>query len=562
MTVKPPLPAEALTEEFGSIGPSADRLRLVGLDHATRLQAGRLGAAKRRLALAQARRPEETVEAERLQAALETERRAGGALGGAVVRAEIDRAEPSAEAGIVHGLLLGDPKLIAAMLTVAAIRADGSVRRFTCADAKGYFRMNLPSEDDGNAPIFLQVSDADQAVLYRGDEAIEANSGAVVYRQITLSGDRLPPCPIPPDKATMLRLLDLPESAALAALTRLGLELGIRTTQAAPGREGLVISQEPPAGQPVDASTRVALVIGVTPDADSVVVPNVIGLAQDKAEAALKQLGLAIGDVIQQSSPKSPGTIIAQSPPPGVRVPPNASVALTVAVAPPDDRIDTPDLIGKGQEDASKTLEELGLGVGRITFRDDDRVGLVVAQSPEPGTPVAPATAVNLTIGRKAAPDTTRTPNLIGRSAAAAREILAAAKLEVGQVAGPARGFVATQKPAAGTTIPLGSSVDFRLAPRDDPGVGPVIRRDETSGFVGRIAARAAEGEDLEKFGLTEARLRAILVEADVGSKAALDRVVALENGQIREMFRLENLNQARSLRRILRDAAKLETQP
>ena len=31
-------------DEFGAVGPSVDRLRLAGLDHAARLQAGRIGA--------------------------------------------------------------------------------------------------------------------------------------------------------------------------------------------------------------------------------------------------------------------------------------------------------------------------------------------------------------------------------------------------------------------------------------------------------------------------------------------------------------------------------------
>lgn len=560
MSVKPPLPAEALTDEFGSVGPAADRLRLVGLDHAARLQKGRRGAAERRLALAQARRPGETAEAARLQAQVEVERRAVAALGGAVVRAEIERADASADAAVVHGLLMGDPKPIAEMLTVAAVRADGSVRRFTCADAKGYFRMDLPAESDEDAAIFLQVSDRDQAVLHRGDEAIQASPGTVVYRQINLSGDRLPPCPIPPDKATMPRLLDLPESAALAALVRLGLELGLRTTQAAAGREGLVISQQPAAGAPVDASTRVALVVGVAPDSDSVIVPNVIGLSRDEAEGAIKEAGLAVGDVLQQPSQKEPGTIIAQSPHPGVRAPRNASVALTVAVAPPDDRIDTPDLIGKKREEAQKALEETGLGVGRVSFRDDPRVGLVVAQSPEPGTPTAPATAVDLTIGRKASPDTIKTPDLIGRTAAAAREILAAARLKPGRIVGSANGVVVSQKPAAGAVIPVESSVDVRLGPRREGGDGPVIRRDGTAGFAGRIATRAAEDDGLRTVGLDTTRLRSILIEGDIGSTEALGRVVALDNARIRDMFRLDNLNQARTLRRILREAAKSET--
>ena len=140
-------------------------------------------------------------------------------------------------------------------LTVSAIEGDGSVRRFTCTDAKGYFRMDLPVQGDDSAAkaVYLQVSDADQAVLYRGDEAMTPAPGGVVYREFRLSGERLEPCPIPPDRATRPHLLDRPEAEAVAILGRLGLKVGQRLTQRAPDRVGLVISQEPAAGAPITA---------------------------------------------------------------------------------------------------------------------------------------------------------------------------------------------------------------------------------------------------------------------------------------------------------------------
>ena len=101
------------------------------------------------------------------------------------------------------------------------------MRRFTCTDASGYFRMDLPVQggDTAQKALFLQVSDADQAVLYRGDEAMTPAPGGVVYREIRLSGDRLEEPSDPPDRATMPHLLDRPEVEAVAILGRLGLKV-------------------------------------------------------------------------------------------------------------------------------------------------------------------------------------------------------------------------------------------------------------------------------------------------------------------------------------------------
>lgn len=558
MAQKFPTAPEALADEFASIGPSADRLRLVGLDHAARLQAGRTGAAERRLALVQARRPERLEEVTAAELAVEAERRAANGFVRAVVRAEIDRVEPSKEAAIVHGLILGDPDIVSTKLTVVAVRADGSVRRFSCADAKGYFRMDIPGEDAADQTIFLQVSDSDQAVLYRGDEAMQARPGTVTFRQIELTGERLEPCAIPPDRATMPRLLDLSESEALAVLERLGLDLARRQTQIAEGREGLVISQEPPAGTPVGTSTAVTLVIGVAADGTTVVVPDVVGSSRDEAAAKIEEAGLEVGQIAQQPSTRPPGVVVAQAPVGGTRANLGTAVSLTVTIEQPDDRVETPDLANRTQDEAEEILKEAGLTLGRITFRDDERVGRVIDQSPEPGSRVAPETPVNLTLGRRATPQRVEVPRLVGRTLTAAREILAAATLKLGQVQGNDDGVVAEQKPEAGTAVPAGSVVDVRLQPQERPR-GPDVDVTRRERFADRLAGRAARDPGFESLGVSHKRFRDTLIESGTDSVEAVERIVALENAEIRDMFGLQNLTQARSLRRILRESADAE---
>jgi hypothetical protein len=286
MTRKTPVEPEALAEQLAQIPAATDRVRLVGLDHAARLQKARLGATERRLALIRARRPDDVVAIETVESSLRAEQRVARAYQAGVQKAEIEVPKRDEAQFVLYGRVFDAQGGPADQLTVSAIDAEGGVRRFTCTDAKGYFRMDLPGDDASVNALFLQVSDADQAVLYRGDEAVMPAPGGVVYREIRLSGQRLEPCPIPPDRATMPNLLDRPEAEAVAILGRFGLEVGQRLTQRAPDRVGLVISQEPAAGTPITSSTLATLVIGTVEQGDTVAVPRIVGRTVEEAESS------------------------------------------------------------------------------------------------------------------------------------------------------------------------------------------------------------------------------------------------------------------------------------
>ena len=547
MTGKTPVEPEALAEELAQIPPAADRVRLVGLDHAARVQKGRLGATQRRLALTLARRPDDAVAIATLETSLRAEQRVARAYQAAVQKGEIEIPGRDQALFVLHGRVFDQQGAPADQLTVSAIDAEGGVRRFTCTDANGYFRMDLPAQSDDTAPkaVFLQVSDADQAVLYRGDEAITPAPGGVVYREIRLSGDRLGPCPIPPDRATMPHLLDRPEVEAVAILGRLGLKVGQRLTQRAPERVGLVISQEPAAGTPITAATSVTLVIGTVEQGDTVAVPNIVGRTVPEAEKLLKEVGLKLGQ--RSEKPGDPvGTVLDQSPAAGTRVSPGSAVNIVIAIAPPDDRIEVPELVGKSLQDAEKILKKVGLQVGRVSFRDDDRVDQVLEQAPKAGDRVAKDTAVDLIVGRTRDVERTKVPRVTGQTLPGAAAILEAARLKLGQVSGAQEGKVTQQKPAAGTEVTIGTPVDLQL----------------TGGraFVDRLTRSVTADRSFATLEVAPTDLRTRLVEAKVTTPKAAARVVEMENQQLQATFGLRNLTHARSFRRMVRDAlAQLE---
>lgn len=540
MTRKTAVEPEALAEQLAQVPAATDRLRLAGLDHAARLQTGRLGATERRLALMRARRPDDTVGVARIEAALQAEQRVTRAYQAGVQRAEIEAPKRDQALFVLHGRVFDQQGAPAEQLTVSAIDAEGGVRRFTCTDAGGYFRMDLPANDASLKALFLQVSDADQAVLYRGDEALSPAPGGIVYREIRLSGARLEPCPIPPDRATMPHLLDRPEAEAIAILGRLGLKMGQRLTQRAPDRVGLVISQEPAAGTPITPTTSVTLVIGTVEQGDTVAVPNIVGQTVPEADGLLQDVGLSLGRRSEKTGAPV-GTVLDQSPAAGTRVSPGTAVNVVVAVAPPDERVVVPEVIGTFLQEAEVILKDTGLRVGRVSFRDDDRVDRVLEQTPKAGERVAKETAVDLVVGRARAVEQVKVPDVLGQTLRGAAEILEATRLKVGQVTGSQDGRVREQKPQAGTEVQVGTPVDLRLS------VSP--------GFADRLARNIAADNGFVALEIDPDQLRERLVATGVTTPAAAQRVVEMDNQQLQQTFGLRNLAHARSFRRIVRTA-------
>lgn len=540
MTRKTAVEPEALAEQLAQVPAATDRLRLAGLDHAARLQTGRLGATERRLALMRARRPDDTVGVARIEAALQAEQRVTRAYRAGVQRAEIEAPKRDQALFVLHGRVFDQQGAPAEQLTVSAIDAEGGVRRFTCTDAGGYFRMDLPANDASLKALFLQVSDADQAVLYRGDEALSPAPGGILYREIRLSGARLEPCPIPPDRATMPHLLDRPEAEAIAILGRLGLKMGQRLTQRAPDRVGLVISQEPAAGTPITPTTSVTLVIGTVEQGDTVAVPNIVGQTVPEADGLLQDVGLSLGRRSEKTGAPV-GTVLDQSPAAGTRVSPGTAVNVVVAVAPPDERVVVPEVIGTFLQEAEVILKDTGLRVGRVSFRDDDRVDRVLEQTPKAGERVAKETAVDLVVGRARAVEQVKVPDVLGQTLRGAAEILEATRLKVGQVTGSQDGRVREQKPQAGTEVQVGTPVDLRLS------VSP--------GFADRLARNIAADNGFVALEIDPDQLRERLVATGVTTPAAAQRVVEMDNQQLQQTFGLRNLAHARSFRRIVRTA-------
>jgi serine/threonine-protein kinase len=109
-------------------------------------------------------------------------------------------------------------------------------------------------------------------------------------------------------------------TTAQATAQGLGIQVVEASSQPASDRPaGTVVAQDPPAGGSIDKGGQVKVTVATTPE--TVAVPDLKGMTEPQAVAAIVQAGLAFGTATPQYDPTVPaGSIAAQSPAAGTQV--------------------------------------------------------------------------------------------------------------------------------------------------------------------------------------------------------------------------------------------------
>jgi 6-phosphogluconolactonase len=129
----------------------------------------------------------------------------------------------------------------------------------------------------------------------------------------------------------------------------------------------------------------------------TVAAPNVVGLTQAAAAAALTNANLALGTVTMQSSAIVPvGSVVSQNPAAGVII----LTGATVNVAISSGTVAVPNVVGLTQTAAATALTAAGLTLGTVTPASSASVpaGGVISQTPAAGSMVVSPSAVNLSV--------------------------------------------------------------------------------------------------------------------------------------------------------------------
>lgn len=294
------------------------------------------------------------------------------------------------------------------------------------------------------------------------------------------------------DKRTVPDLVGLREDEAVTRLRADDLRPEVdRRPNKRP--RGVVFAQTPGGGAQVDEAEVIELEVSTGPP--NVVVPQVVNLPQEQAEAQLRDAGLE-ALVRRVFAEEPPGTVIAQDPRGGERAAEDSQVRINVSKG--TGRVAVPDVTGIDRAQAEARLRRAGLKARTFVVPADETEGTVVAQNPPPGEQLAKGDAVRLNVSSgaqapaatgttgtgttatgtapppattaaapAARPRTVAVPTVVGTQRPQAQRRLQAAGLGVTIDYVPSRereGTVVAQRPTAGATARRGSFVRINVS--------------------------------------------------------------------------------------------------
>lgn len=223
--------------------------------------------------------------------------------------------------------------------------------------------------------------------------------------------------------ATVPQVAGMAAGSARAELQNLGFGVQI-TREHNPLKAGDVVRTQPATGSSVHRGSTVTIIESIGPV--MITVPNVTGLSQAAAEAALRKAGLKPGAVTDTGSSTVPaGEVVSTNPPADTSWPQNKPVGLTVSAGPP-----LPNFVGQQFQDAQSQAQSGGYQLQEVAAVNSNQPqGTIVGQSPQPGTPITPNEVVTVQVSN--GPAQVNIPDVTGQSVEAATAALQAAGFQV-----------------------------------------------------------------------------------------------------------------------------------
>lgn len=223
---------------------------------------------------------------------------------------------------------------------------------------------------------------------------------------------------------------------------------------------GTILATNPGAGRRLKAGATIQVVLSKGPE--RYVVPDLIGLTVDQADAALANLNLLLGergDAFSDTVPE--GRIISTTPAAGTQT--RGGSIVNIVVSKGQELLVLADVSGVDGDQAMVELRDAGFApTTTLAFSETVAEGSVISQTPVPGN-YPRGTAVTLTISMGS--ELVSVPMVKGLSLLDAAKLLENAGLTLTPIA-PLTATVTAQSIAAGTMVKRGTQVVLTLKKR------------------------------------------------------------------------------------------------
>lgn len=171
----------------------------------------------------------------------------------------------------------------------------------------------------------------------------------------------------------------------------------------------------------------------------TITVPDLSGLTQEEVGIITESKSLRyeiVDSIFDKDLPR--GTVAKQNPIPGSKVKENRRLYLTMNAVNLE-KVTMPAVTGVSLRQARAILETYGLNLGKISYKPDIAVNVVLEQNyqdtvAEPGMIIVKGAEIDLVLGKGLSNETTAVPNLTGFDLVLAKEFLADRYLNIGAV--------------------------------------------------------------------------------------------------------------------------------
>lgn len=204
--------------------------------------------------------------------------------------------------------------------------------------------------------------------------------------------------------------------------------------------------------------------LNTTTNDAKVVVPNLLGMTEDEAKAALKKKNLGYSIAGREESDKyAAGEIMEQSEKANSKVEKNTEIKVVISTGKAKKTVSVPDVKGMSEDDAQKTLENLNLVV-EAQAQNNDTVasGKVISTDPVAGTQLTEGSKVTMYVSLGI--ESVEVPSITGMSSEEAQSAIQNVGLQASVTEDysdtVASGMVISQDPASGK-VKKGSTVNI-----------------------------------------------------------------------------------------------------
>ncbi len=202
------------------------------------------------------------------------------------------------------------------------------------------------------------------------------------------------------NQVTLPNLVGVPLARAERLAAGLGLEVKVEDqVYNEKYAANQIVSQVPAKGTQVKVGQHVHVLVSLGPP--TVVVPDLRGSSIRAAQINATQRGLTVGDVVAVHwTGIAPDQVVAQDPPASTAEVRRPAVNLLVSLGDPIPSYVCPRFVGMPLTEASTIIEGSGFKLGQVTpvAGATVPVGVILAQSPHPGSKINPGASLDFQV--------------------------------------------------------------------------------------------------------------------------------------------------------------------